>query len=306
MRALALTLDLDGPAEYAAIHGVDAGPEPLLMYGRPLARFEELCRTAGAPGTLFVVARDLHGAAVPTLAALVARGFEVGNHSHDHDYALSRHDPDAITANLRLAQERFAAALDVRPTGFRAPGYLLSRSLLDAVEKLGFAYDSSLLPSYAYMAAKSAVLGAYRVTGRRSAAIMGPPSLAFGPTVPYRPGTEPQQRGRRPFVELPLPVATPLRLPVIGTSLLLAPAWLRLQLVAALRTQDLVVLDIHAMDLVDAHADDLPEPLARRQPELKIPLDKRLDDLDGIVGALAEGRELLTGAEIATRLATSL
>jgi peptidoglycan-N-acetylglucosamine deacetylase len=305
MRALALTLDLDGPAEYAGIHGLEPGHcEPLLMYGGPLARFIELCREVGGKGTLFAIGRDVHDEAARALRQASKVGFEIGNHSFAHDYALSRRSLPEVCADLRRAQATLADEAGVLPVGMRAPGYHLSPALFDAAEEVGLAYDSSLLPSPSYYAVKAGVLALYRLAGKRSISILGPPATLLAPTTPYRPGHEPWTVGEPHLIELPIAVATPARLPITGASLLLAPSPLRALLIRALAAVPVLVINLHAMDLVDARPDGLPSDIAKRQPELRRPLEERRRILREALTQLALGRELLTCAEIAKSAAT--
>jgi peptidoglycan-N-acetylglucosamine deacetylase len=305
MRALAITLDLDGPAEYAGIHGLPTPTtDPLVMYGAPLTRFCELTTNVGGKGTLFAVGRDVRAEAVQALQRCRDAGFEIGNHTFNHDYRLSRATADAIHAELRRTQKAIADAIGVTPIGFRAPGYHLSAALSDAIEAEGFAYDSSILPSPTYYAVKAGVLVLYRIRGRTSSAILGSPAMAAAPRQPYRPGLTPFRRGQRRHLELPLAVATPARLPVTGASLILAPPFLRQLLLRALDRLSVVVLNLHAIEFVDPATDILPDAIVRRQLELRRPLAERLAILRQALGQLAAGREVVSCGDIAKSAST--
>lgn len=300
--SLVLSLDLDGPAEYAALHGVDVsgeGVDTQLMYAAPLRRFVDLCHRAGAPGTVFVIGRDLNAHTAAILKPLAADGFEIGCHSHQHHYQLSRLSVADTAHDIGTAVTAQQHWLGSAPAGFRAPGYHLSTALFDALETLGFAYDSSVLASLPYYAAKAAVVAWYRLRGRPSATLLGSPGPNLAPTAPYRPGRNPYRRGGRALMELPLAVATPLRLPITGASWPLAPAPLRRLMLADLRRQRCIVLNMHGMDLIDANADGLPAALTARQPELRLPLDVRLRRLHNLVGDLARSHKACTAADAA-------
>ena len=76
------------------------------------------------------------------------------------------------------------------------------------------------------------------------------------PPEPYRPDARaPWRRGQAPIVELPIGVTPLLRTPAIGTSLLLAPAWLRARLLRAMRRRPFFNLELHGIDLADADRD---------------------------------------------------
>ncbi|MEE8408382.1 MAG: polysaccharide deacetylase family protein [Myxococcota bacterium] len=300
MRALALTLDLDGPAEYAALHDVSTdNVDPLVMYRAPLDRFVALCKTLGGTGTLFVVGRDARDEAAARLREVAAEGFEIACHSAAHDYRLSRRTPEVIRNDLSRAREQLEMAVGSVPRGFRAPGYHLSPALLDALEACGFAYDSSVMPSPPYYVAKAAVLAAYRLARRSTASLLGSPRLVLAPRGPYRPGDDPYATGNRSIVELPIAVSMRLGLPVTGTSLVMAPVWLQRRMLASLVDQDVVVINLHAMDFSDPEGECLPSALERRQPELRIPVAERDATLRGALAVVGSGRRLMTCAEIA-------
>jgi peptidoglycan/xylan/chitin deacetylase (PgdA/CDA1 family) len=301
---LAVTIDMDGPREYAAIHGLRMRPnaDTTIMYGAPLERFASLCEKCGVLATLFVVGRDLGGSASERLRDLAGRGFEVASHSHSHDYELTLLPPMHIEADVARACAAHESSLGVRPVGFRAPGHHLSGLLLDELEAQGIRYSSSVLPSPPYYAAKALAVGGYRALGQSSRAILGSPRIAWSPRHPYHPGRDPYREGERALVELPIAVATRARLPVTGASLALAPDPLRRRMVRSLVQQPVVVLNLHAMDLVDAEADRLPPPLAGRQPELRIPVIERLRIFAAVIEELAADHEALTCADIACQV----
>lgn len=299
-RALALTIDMDGVGEYARLHGITVGAhDPLAMYGAPLARFAGLCADLGAVGTIFAIGRDVEAGAGERLVAFANRGFEVGAHSFEHDYAMADKGVPFVYNDIARVRRAIELTTGCTPTGFRAPGYLLSTTILDALEALGFAYDSSVLPSPSYYAVKLAVLAGYRALGKRVASSWKTPRLGWLPTEPYRPSVSPYRAGSRRLVELPIAVSTPARLPLTAAALVLAPAALRKLMVRSLAGRDTIVVNFHAMDLVDAAADGIPAELVAYQPELSIPVEDRLERLRECLGALLGDRKPMTCAAIA-------
>jgi hypothetical protein len=120
-----------------------------------------------------------------------------------------------------------------------------------------------------------------RVVGRKSGSIMGSPAVLRAPREPYQPSADqPYRRGTQPLVEAPISVTPWLRVPVIGTSLITAPDWLRRRLVAAALRAPLFNLELHGIDLCDAEADGIPPALIARQHDLRWPLARKLAALD--------------------------
>ncbi|MGZ6143614.1 MAG: polysaccharide deacetylase family protein, partial [Myxococcales bacterium] len=87
-----------------------------------------------------------------------------------------------------------------------------------------------------------------------------------------------------PIVELPVAVTPWTRLPAIGTSLLVAPAWLRTRIVAAMGKRDFFNLELHGIDLLDAS--DVPPALAAVQPGLRMPVAEKLRRLRSVLQSL--------------------
>ncbi len=145
-----VSVDLDGLGCYAAIHGLDAGAlserELQAVPVAAVSRLSELFSALRLRATFFAIGGEM---GIPgsgrALRAAADAGHEVGSHSHAHDYALSRRPAAEIDADLERAEGAILEAVGKAPRGFRAPGYTLSRALLEAVRARGYLYDSSLL-----------------------------------------------------------------------------------------------------------------------------------------------------------------
>ncbi|HUK66994.1 MAG TPA: polysaccharide deacetylase family protein [Anaeromyxobacteraceae bacterium] len=283
-RLASLSIDLDALAHYHRIHGLD---EPRLaedpVYLKGAERFGELCARLGVKGTVFCVGQYLKEEGAARAVRLLAEGgHEIANHSLSHDYALSRHPPQAILAEIRGGAEAVTQVAGRRPVGFRAPGYTLSSQLLAVLLAEGYRYDASAFPAAPYYLAKAAVLFARRLVGRPSAAILDRPRVLFAPRVPYRPHVrEPYAKGEAELIELP--VATGLfALPLTGAFISLAPRQAVRLVARALLSRPLLDLELHGLDLLDRT--EVPPALPAFQPELRVPLELRLSRLAAFVG----------------------
>lgn len=292
-RLFSVSIDLDPLRCYHEIHGLSPlpGDSPLVnvVLQRALPRFLALCDELGIAATLFVVGEDLHRDALgrETLRQAAQAGHELANHSFAHPYALSRLDRAVIEREVGDCHLALQALTGQAPVGFRAPGYEISAELVDVLEAFGYRYDSSLFPCPPYYAAKLAVLGRMKLSGMQSTSIIGDPRAQLGPSQPYRMNPRaPHQVGHGALIELPIAVTRFLRLPAIGTSLLLKRG-LRWAILAGMRQQPVFNLELHGMDLLDADADGIPEPLRSKQPDLRVPLDRRLAALREVISSLA-------------------
>ena len=290
-RVVSVSVDLDPVECYWRIHALPGAPPARARHAilrRCLPRFAELFARHGAHATFFVVGRDLEEDAEGRglLAELARDGHELASHTYSHPYDLVRLPTDVIAAELDRAHGLIGACAGGAPRGFRAPGYAISGELVDMLRARAYRYDSSAFPSLAYYGAKAAVMGAMRLVGRPSRSILDTPRVLGAPLGPYRPAAgDPYRRGTLDLVELPMAVTPLARLPVIGTSLVTAPRWLRRHLVQVALRAPFFNLELHGIDLADADADEIPPALVARQPDLRRPLAHKLAALDETLAA---------------------
>jgi peptidoglycan/xylan/chitin deacetylase (PgdA/CDA1 family) len=310
IRILSVSVDLDAIACYHRIHALPdppVGPARFAVLRRCLPRFAELFGRHGVRATFFVVGADLdddpEGRAA--LGALARAGHELASHTHTHPYDFIRLGPARIAEEIDRAHDAIGACAGTPPVGFRAPGYEISAEAIEALQARGYRYDSSVFPSLAYYGAKAAVMAAMRVAGRASGSVLGNPRVLLAPRAPYRPAAgAPYRAGGAGILELPIAVTGAARLPVIGTSLILAPAWLRARMVAAALRAPLFNLELHGIDLCDAAGDEIPAALIARQPDLRRPLaDKRAALDEALSFARAAGARFATLSEAAATIA---
>jgi len=288
VRLCSVSVDLDEIACYSAIHGLAAGAECHAVYDLALGRIREFAASLRLPLTLFVIARDLDRQEnLAPLKRAVADGHEIGNHSLDHLYDLTRRQQSDQTFQVVEANSRIQALLGVRPRGFRAPGYTMSDRLMTVLREAGFRYDSSVFPCPMYYAAKAAALLGMKLLGRVSNSVFDTPAVLRAPTVPYRAG-KPYWAPGTGVLELPIQVVGSLRLPFIGTSLtLLGPSGARL-LTRTLVGEPFINLELHGIDFLEAC--DVPKPLLAVQPDLRVPLARKLEGLSAVLDTLRSHR----------------
>lgn len=295
-----VSIDLDGARHYHAIHGLPA-PARDVIVARGLERFLTLCVDHDLRATLFAIGADLKDSAVARLVRQAHdAGHEIASHSHAHRYDLFRRAPAEIEADLHRSIAAIVDVTGARPTGFRAPGYNQSEALFDALEKLGFAYDSSFLAAPLYFAARALALLSYRLRGRRSVSAVGDIREALH-AAPFRPRRSDRTQAARSRVEgralIEVPISGGLGAPFIGTALSLAPPIGR-ALTQRLLDGDLpIVLELHAIDLCDT--DDVDGALAAAQPDARVPFTAKRRALHDTLTALGASRRFATIAEVA-------
>lgn len=303
MRLCAVSVDLDEIPNYYAIHGRThaelAGATA--VYDVAVPRLGALARSLDIPLTLFAVGRDLsRSAAADELRRAVEAGHSVGNHTQSHLYDLTRRGRAEIAREIDEGTTAIERATGVRPRGFRAPGYTITDEVFSMLPGLGYRWDSSVFPCPAYMAAKDAAIAMYGLLGRPSRSIVDTPAVLTAPTRPYRIG-KPYWRPGEGLWELPIQVTRGLRLPYIGTSLMLAGPDRSRWLTRGVIGEPLVNLELHGIDVLDQH--DGLEQLAESQRDLRVPRARKEDTLAAIVEQLrAAGYAFVTLDEAAERI----
>ncbi len=284
-RLCAISVDLDEIRHYYAIHALQAAaPESLhAVYDRALPRFRELAATNGIPLTLFVVGSDLDRIENRrALAAWSAAGHELGNHTHDHHYDLSRRDPEQVREQIERANAAIVEHTGQRPVGFRAPGYVMSDVVYGALSDAGMAYSSSLFPCPYYYAAKLTVILGLALAGKASSSIANGPAMLAAPRIPHR--VRVSNGGGAGLMELPIAVTPTLRLPFIGTNLTLLGPSLARRMARSLVGQELINLELHGVDLLDE--DDGLAELSRHQFDLRLSLERKWAVFSEVIAVL--------------------
>lgn len=307
-RLCAVSVDLDEIPCYAAIHGLSLGLSEAAsqaVYRKALPRLAALFEAHSVPATFFAIGSDLEQAhAAEALRDLLQRGHEIGNHSYDHRYDLTRMTPAQMREQVARGIEAIERAVGERPTGFRAPGYTFNDQLAHVLQELDVEYDSSVFPCPGYYAPKLLAIAAYRMLGRPTRSIPDHPRVLTASADPYRMGASYTRRGTG-LLELPVGVTRDVtgRLPFIGTSLTLGGRAGAQMLCRLIEGRELVNLELHGIDASDAEEDELTS-LRDAQPDLRKSAAEKLEILEATLTHLrGAGYSFVTLAEAANAFA---
>jgi len=274
-RRAAVNVDVDGLYLYERIHGrggeIDPATHDAIVWTRGVPRFLDLFARTSIRATFFVVAQDLAHPDVRAVARdVLAAGHELASHTWSHPYNLTKRGPLGVRVELRRAKATIETFSGVRCAGFRAPGYVTTRALLEAVSEIGHDYDSSIFPCPTYQAAKMAVIGLYALLGRPSQSVVDDPLVSLARTAPHLR----RMNAHDTLWEFPIAVLPGTRLPFIGTSLL----WFGEAGWALTRPQvarmGFVNFECHGIDLTDHQADGISDALLA-QPDQRVPLARK-------------------------------
>jgi peptidoglycan-N-acetylglucosamine deacetylase len=286
-RLASVSVDLDEIPCYTAIHGLPppAAAARHAIYDRALPRWLDFFDAHGIKGTFFVVGADLERAEnAARVRDALARGHEIASHSHGHLYDLTRRPRERMEEEIDRATAVLAEVTGTRPLGFRSPGYTTSEALLEILAARDYLYDSSVFPCPAYYAAKATAMLAIRLRGRRTHSVLDHPRVLLAPADPYRIGARYHLRGQG-LLELPVAVTRGLRLPFIGTFVVVGGERVARALARGCAGRPLVSFEAHGIDLANAERDGL-EALLPHQPDLRVPLDQKLARLASAVREL--------------------
>src|ERR1700741_796885 len=99
MKLCAVSVDLDEIPNYYGIYGLDAplGRGATAVYDTALDRLDSWARAGDVPLTLFAIGQDVARAEnAARLRKAAGRGHEIGNHTLDHRYDLTRLPADEM------------------------------------------------------------------------------------------------------------------------------------------------------------------------------------------------------------------
>ena len=145
----AISLDLDNQWSYMKIHGDEGWEEYPSYFDIFIPHVLDLLDELELKITFFIVGKDAESEDNRKyLRMITERGHEVGNHSYSHESWLQRYSYDEIEKEIVVAEDAIEKATGQRPKGFRGPGFSWSYDLLKILEKRGYLYDASTLPTY--------------------------------------------------------------------------------------------------------------------------------------------------------------
>jgi hypothetical protein len=286
-----LSLDLDNEWSYMKTRG-DPGWSSLPSYLDVIVpRMLAFMAERNLRLTVFIVGQD---AAEPgnraALEAITASGHEVGNHSFRHEPWLHLYTDDEIESEIARAEDAITAATGVRPTGFRGPGFSLSKATLEVLNRRGYRYDASTFPTFLGPLARAY----YFLTAGLSAAERAQRKQLFGsfweglrPLSPYR-----WRLDGGTLLELPVTTMPVVKLPfhvsyLIYLAGVVSPGLARLYFRLALALCRLMRIEpsllLHPLDFLGA--DDDLEPL-RFFPGMTLPASTKLGWLDRFLADL--------------------
>lgn len=143
-----ISLDLDNLWAYLKVYGDPSWEKYPSYFPTCIPLILDFLDRHGLKITFFIVGQDAEREeSGPWLKKIGPKGHEFGNHSFYHEPWMEERSLKELTEELGRTHAAILKATGKAPVGFRGPGFCCSQNLLEAVSKLGYSFDTSLLPS---------------------------------------------------------------------------------------------------------------------------------------------------------------
>ncbi|MFH1094577.1 MAG: polysaccharide deacetylase family protein [Candidatus Omnitrophota bacterium] len=262
MRAV-IQVDLDGLWTYRRYLNQEHITDRIdPVYSDGVKCFLDMFRRHSIKATFFVIGSD---ALIPEHAQIIKQiaeeGHEVANHTMSHPFNFSSLDEQIITEEIEKSHELLERISGKIVRGFRAPTFSIDERILKILERLGYVYDSSVLPSFI---ASLALNWAHSFLGG-SLRNMAGSSMKFSstPLTLYKPDKmNMAKRGQGKIYELPISVVPGLRVPMHSTYVFICGRRLFDWGLKKLQKKQMALNYLfHGIDLLDTVKHDLKLPL---------------------------------------------
>ena len=196
----------------------------------PLRSLLKVLEKYGVISTFFVVG-EIAKSSPETVEEIHNFGHEIASHSYCHVH-LTRANKNDFEKMEKMNMDLLAKITGERPKGFRAPMFDINAEVMNSLERIGYTYDSSIVPSI-------------KIPGW-----FGSPNAPLHPYHPSRQNIS-EACKQRNFYEVPLAVFPLLRLPVVGGWFLrnIGVAYTKTAIKLLLRKKNPVILFIHLQDI---------------------------------------------------------
>ncbi|GHG12343.1 MULTISPECIES: polysaccharide deacetylase family protein [Amycolatopsis] len=297
-----VSVDLDNLWAYLKTHGDPGWRDRPSFLPSAVPRLLEILGERGLTTTVFVVGADVvREDGAKAVAEIAAAGHEVANHSFGHEPWLHRYSRERLEDELSRTEDAIAAAGAPRPSGFRGPGYSVTRDLVELLAERGYAYDASTLPTWIGPLARAYHNRTAKNTDDGAGELFGGVSRVLAPVHAYRW----QTCAGSSLVELPVTTMPLLRTPIHGSYLLqlhaisprLARAYFRTALRLCLARGVSPSLLLHPTDVLGA-AD---APGMEFFPGMAAPGTRKVAWLGWVLSALREHFDVVGTGEYVSR-----
>lgn len=188
-----------------------------ISYAKLLPRFLNTCDNHNIKATFFIIGKHALTRRNKEIIKLIANnGHEIANHTMNHFKHFSHLSRKEIKEEIVVADNILADIIGKPIVGFRAPGYVVNDKIISVLIESSYSYDSSLLPSVIYNAAK---LVLKKLLFKNELYIQDMRSC-FAPINPFRivNNNIPDKSISNTVLEIPVNVVPFIRVPFVSTN----------------------------------------------------------------------------------------
>lgn len=144
-----ISLDLDNQWSYMKIHGDEGWEKYPSYFDIFIPHVLDMLDKLELKITFFIVGKDAEKEENRKYLRMITdRGHEVGNHSLNHESWLQSYSYEETEKEIIAAEEAIECSAGMKPKGFRGPGFSWSVNVLKILQKRGYIFDASTLPTY--------------------------------------------------------------------------------------------------------------------------------------------------------------
>lgn len=294
-----IQIDVDGLWVIFQHFGIDYNQTQDVLYESAVPRFLDLFGVYGIKATFFVVGKDLlSDSKVKLLKRAVKEGHEIANHTMNHAEGFSYLSFKKKKREIEDAERIIQDKLGVETKGFRTPSNDVDLNVLKILEDKGYAYDSSLLPTYYGPLLKKLKFASLKIP--RKDHYLGRFIYGLSPLSPYHPSYEAiWRKGKMRIIEVPITTMPWLRFPFHPSFTFAA---YHLGLGCSLFRLGYALLSLTKLPLNFVfHTNELSEPIyekkIKRQFGLNLPLETKLKICNDILRTISHDFNIISTLE---------
>ena len=285
-----LHIDVDNLWVYEEEFGIKILPNKEYIYTKSLPVLLKLLKKTNSKATFMIIGKDLKLKTCRSFCKkAVSKGHEIANHTWSHPVSFGKLSFEEKKIEIIRAHQIITESCGKKPIGFRGAGYYQDNEIIEILKKLGYKYDSSVLPgfaktfmnTYAFLRGKE---NRHKTFGRLNYlfALQNPFEISY--------------KKNQTLKEFPISVFPFIRLPIHTTFAYFFGRFYEKLILKYIKSKPKYFLYLfHAIDFVDLQRKDKKSPIIALRYSFKERLRFLEDTLDALVEA--NGKPLQTTAE---------
>lgn len=289
-----LHVDVDNLWVYENEFGIKIHPDKEYIYSKSLPLLLRLLKKTNSKATFMIIGKDLEQKACRNFCKkAISEGHEIANHTWSHPISFAKLSRKEKEEEITKAHKQITKVCGQKPVGFRGAGYYQDKEIVSILKRLGYKYDSSVLPGFSQCLMSSyALLKGKKIkqkTFGRTSYLLSPDKKHVVKGI----------NSKEKLIELPISVLPFVRLPMHTTFAYFFGNLYRKLIFNYLKSKpDYLLYLFHAIDFVDLPKKNKDYPVI----PLRYSFEERIAFIENVLQVLVEknGEPLKTSKEIVT------